>query len=310
MNRKSAVDPETAVQRIRRHTHPLTPIPTGQKSRLRNLSDIRAVLFDVYGTLFISASGDIGGTGQGARAQAFGQTLRALDIPADAETAERGASVLVETIGKAHEQLKAEGREYPEVEIRDIFREVLESLWKEGRIPSRPDDELREAVALEYECRINPTWPMPGLAKTLERLKERKVVLGIVSNAQFFTPLLFPAHLGDSLETLGFESDLCVWSYIHLEAKPSLNLFNHAAENLGRLNIDQRQVLYVGNDRVNDIWPAGRAGFKTALFAGDRRSFRPREGDPRSTGVTEDVLLTDLRQLPEILDSVQGSADS
>jgi len=218
--------------------------------------------------------------------------------------------VLMETIGKGHERLKAEGREYPEVEIRDIFLEVLLSLWKEGRIPGRPDDELCEAAALEYECRINPTWPMPGLAETLRCLKERKFALGIVSNAQFFTPLLFPAHLGDSLETLGFDPELCVWSYIHLEAKPSLILFNIAAANLGRLNIDQRQVLYVGNDRVNDIRPAGRAGFKTALFAGDRRSFRPREGDPRSTGVTEDVLLTSLRKLPEILDSVQGPADS
>ena len=218
--------------------------------------------------------------------------------------------MLMETIGKGHQRLKAEGREYPEVEIRDIFLEVLLSLWKEGRIPGRPDDELCEAAALEYECRINPTWPMPGLAETLRCLKERKFALGIVSNAQFFTPLLFPAHLGDSLETLGFDPELCVWSYIHLEAKPSLILFNIAAANLGRLNIDQRQVLYVGNDRVNDIRPAGRAGFKTALFAGDRRSFRPREGDPRSTGVTEDVLLTSLRKLPEILDSVQGPADS
>jgi len=271
--------------------------------RLQNLPDIRAVLFDVYGTLFISASGDIGSTGQGARAQAFGETLRALGIPAEAETARRGASALVETIGKSHEQLEAEGREYPEVEIRKVFLEVLLILWKEGRIAGPPDDELCEAVALEYECRINPTWPMPGLAETLRSLKERKLALGIVSNAQFFTPLLFPAHLEDSLETLGFDPELCVWSYLHREAKPSPILFKIAAERLGRLNIEPRQVLYVGNDRLNDIRPAGAAGFKTALFAGDRRSFRPREEDPHSTGVTEDVLLTSLLQLPEILEA-------
>jgi len=70
---------------------------------------------------------------------------------------------------------------------------------------------------------------------------------------------------------------------------------------LGLRKIRARQVLYVGNDRINDIWPASRTGFKTALFAGDRRSFRPREEDPRSAGVTEDVLLTSLRQLTEVL---------
>jgi putative hydrolase of the HAD superfamily len=299
--RNSPADPDSAIQRIRRHAQPLTPIPTGQKSRLVTLPDIRAVLFDVYGTLFISASGDIGSTGEWARAKAFGQTLKALGIPADAETVRRGASGLVEAIGKAHERLKAEGRECPEVEIRDIFLEVLLSLWNEGRIPSRPDDELCELVALEYECRINPTWPMPGLAETLRCLRERKLTLGIVSNAQFFTPLLFPALLEEPLETLGFDPELCVWSYIHLEAKPSEKLFKHAAANLGRRKIRAKQVLYVGNDRINDIWPAGRIGFKTALFAGDRRSFRPREEDPRSAGVTEDVLLTSLRQLTEVL---------
>jgi len=56
-------------------------------------------------------------------------------------------------------------------------------------------------------------------------------------------------------------------------------------------------VLYVGNDRVNDIWPAVEEGMSTALFAGDSRSFRPRENDPRIRGVREDLLLTDLRQL-------------
>lgn len=208
---------------------------------------------------------------------------------------------MVEAICKAHERLKAEGREYPEVDIRDIFLEVLQSLWKKGRISSRPDMELCELVALEYECRINPTWPMPELAETLRCLKERKFALGIVSNAQFFTPLLFPAFLEDPLETLGFDPELCVWSYIHLEAKPSGKLFELAAANLGRRKIRARQVLYVGNDRINDIWPAGRTGFKTALFAGDRRSFRPREKDPRSAGVAEDVLLTSLRQLTEVL---------
>jgi putative hydrolase of the HAD superfamily len=299
--RNSAADPDSSIQRIRRHARPLNPIPTGQKSRLDILPDIRAILFDVYGTLFISASGDIGSTGEGARAQALGQTLKALGIPAEAETAKRAASGLVEAIVKAHQRLEAEGRAYPEVDIRDIFLEVLQDLWKRAWIPRRPDRELCELVALEYECRINPIWPMPGLAETLGCLKEKKFVLGIVSNAQFFTPLLFPAFLEDSLETLGFDPELCVWSYIHLEAKPSGKLFEVAAANLGRKKIPATQVLYVGNDRTNDIWPAGRVGFKTALFAGDRRSFRPREQDPRSAGAKEDVLLTRLRQLTEVL---------
>lgn len=44
---------------IREHSAPLQPLPTQAKRSLSLLKDIRAVLFDVYGTLFISSAGDI-----------------------------------------------------------------------------------------------------------------------------------------------------------------------------------------------------------------------------------------------------------
>ena len=43
--------------------------------------------------------------------------------------------------------------------------------------------------------------------------------------------------------------------------------------------------------------PASRVGFRTALFAGDRRSLRPREGDPRTAGVVPDLVITEMRSL-------------
>ena len=39
---------------------PLTPIPTDAQPVLRKIDGIEAVLFDVYGTLIISASGEVG----------------------------------------------------------------------------------------------------------------------------------------------------------------------------------------------------------------------------------------------------------
>jgi putative hydrolase of the HAD superfamily len=187
--------------------------------------------------------------------------------------------------------------EFPEVDIRDVFGELLEHLnFREAGKPR--DRSFCEALAVEYECRCNPTWPMPGVARTLQRLKGAGIALGIVSNAQFFTPLLFPAYLDETPENLGFDPDLCVWSFRLLEAKPSRQLFRRALVPLARRGLTPQEVLYVGNDRVNDVWPAAREGMKTALFAGDGRSFRPREGDPRIEGVREDLLLTKLGQLP------------
>ncbi len=291
------MDAEEAVRRIRRLSRRIEPVPTGRQPSLRVLSGLRAVLFDVYGTLFICASGDIGTAGREARIRALDRSLRELGLAGQAGTAERAAALLVEEIGKAHGELRARGREHPEIEIREIFAAVLEQLWSEGRLARQPDRRLAEALALEYECRINPTWPMPGLHETLEKLRARRLHLGIVSNAQFFTPLLFAAHLGAAPEGLGFDPLLCAWSYTVLEAKPSLHLFSTVTEKLHEYGIAARQVLYVGNDRLNDIWPAARVGFKTALFAGDSRSYRPRTGDPRLEGLQEELLVTELPQL-------------
>jgi putative hydrolase of the HAD superfamily len=208
---------------------------------------------------------------------------------------------LVEAIGETHGRLKQRGVDYPEVDIRDEFLKVLDPLYRDGSLSRPPSREFCETLAVEYECRINPTWPMPGCVETLRALQDQRMPLGIVSNAQFFTPLLFPALLDESLENLGFHSDLCAWSYRCGEAKPSAKLFLLVLEALQSRDIEPEQVLYVGNDRINDIWPAAQAGMKTGLFAGDRRSFRPREGDPRCQGAKEDILLIELAQLPKVL---------
>ena len=289
--------PLELIARLRRHARALTPIPTDRQARLQRLPSVRSVLFDVYGTLFVSASGDIAASDGQERSLAMAQALKAVGIAADRSTADRAAEVLVEAIARVHKRLEERGVAYPEVEIRSIFEEVLEYLHTRGCRGGKPTREFCEALAVEYESRSNPTWPMPGLTETLRHLNGREIPLGILSNAQFFTPLLFPAYLEASMEKLGFDPQLCVYSYRLREAKPSPQLFRRALEVLARRGIGPQQVLYVGNDRVNDIWPAVEEGMSTALFAGDSRSFRPRENDPRIRGVREDLLLTDLRQL-------------
>ena len=44
---------------VRRHCQPMTARPTGVEARLTRLPNIRAVLFDIYGTLLLSGAGDI-----------------------------------------------------------------------------------------------------------------------------------------------------------------------------------------------------------------------------------------------------------
>lgn len=61
--------------------------------------------------------------------------------------------------------------------------------------------------------------------------------------------------------------------------------------------VQSHQILYVGNDMLNDILPASKTGFRTALFAGDARSLRLRSDEAACRGLEPDTVLTDLRQL-------------
>jgi putative hydrolase of the HAD superfamily len=79
-------------------------------------------------------------------------------------------------------------------------------------------------------------------------------------------------------------------------------MFNAAVEKLEKMGMSAHSVLYIGNDMLNDIYPAKKAGFRTALFAGDARSLRLRENHPKCKDLSADIIITDLIQ---ILDHIQ-----
>ena len=127
------------------------------------------------------------------------------------------------------------------------------------------------------------------------------MLLGIISNAQFYTPFLFDLFLGVNPARLGFDPDLIFFSYQYGYAKPSRFLYDMAAERLYQHGIYADAVLYVGNDMLNDILPAKSVGFKTALFAGDARSLRLRNDDQICSHISADLVITDLIQLLDFL---------
>ena len=142
---------------------------------------------------------------------------------------------------------------------------------------------------------------MPAAADVLAELLQRGLVLGIVSNAQYFTQFLFDALLNSSLAELGFSSSLLYFSYAHGQAKPGQYLFDLARDQLRDQQIEAHQAVYVGNDMLNDVQGASGAGFRTALFAGDRRSLRLRQDDERRDDSQPDLVIQDLSQLMSCL---------
>lgn len=288
-------DPDAKlISLLRELNAPLEPETTGETPHLPEIDGIRAVIFDIYGTLFVSASGDISLAQAVERQSAMEAAVTAagLQPPPEPTLTDRFHTAIT----AAHDRRRNEGIACPEVDIREIWATVLDG----GEPPESP--RIAE-LAVRYEAAVNPVWPMPGLAALLDELRGNGLRLGIVSNAQFFTPLLFPALLAKPRADLGFAPELEVWSYGEREAKPSVALYEKLAAQLKRAEIPPGAVLYVGNDLRNDIWPAQAVGFKTALFAGDKRSLRWRRDDERLRKVEPDAVVTDLDQVAGLLEA-------
>lgn len=282
---------------IRRHCQPRVPQPTDIKPRLRFLPGIKAVLFDVYGTLLQSSSGDIGTTAISRRGNSFVESLKELQIDFHG-SGSQGVERLVETIRNRHAEMKAAGIDFPEVDIVNIWKQVLDSLFRD-KLTSRlvVEEESLMLLALEYEVRTNPVWPMPNLIESLEKLYQSGMRLGLISNAQFFTPQMFGALMEQDLDQLGFHSDLKIYSYRYGHAKPGSYLYKLAVVALKNMGISPAEVVYVGNDMLKDIHPAAEIGFQTALFAGDARSLRLWDDELTEGVLQPNLVLTDLAQL-------------
>ena len=265
---------------IRKNSKELFPIETGIKEKGRIDERIKSVLFDVYGTLFVSGSGDISISEKEAHERELARVLLKHGIDMDPHIA---YSNYINSIKMEHKRLKSMGVDYPEVKIDMIWKNVLNI----GIFKARK-------VAIEYETLVNPVWPMPGAYEILSQLKMKGVELGIISNAQFYTPVMFEALMGMPISKLGFNKKLVFFSYRYSTSKPSLSMFKLACENLRKIGIKPENVVYVGNDILNDIKPALEVGFKTVLFAGDKRSLRLREDDNRCFDITPDIIVTSL----------------
>ncbi|GHV95426.1 hydrolase [Spirochaetia bacterium] len=285
----------------------LPPLPAafGELPALaRNGNKIRAVLFDVYGTLFCSAAGDISHAAKDAAsspgAASAGAALDALARQYGL-AGEEMRSFFRQKVAGIHQMRLAE-TPWPEVQVEEIWADFL---YQRNSVPfcnggARSSAASRE-LALRYELAVNPVYPMPGAAEIIAALQDAGFVMGIISNAQFFTPLLFEAFFGALPKNLGFDPALLIWSFEMGEAKPSPLLFETAAQRLETRGIAVADCAFVGNDMLSDIYGSINAGFQGVLFAGDSRSLRLREGEALVQGLWPSSVIRSLGDLSAIL---------
>ena len=285
--------------RIRRLSKPLRPGRRDITPKLQPLPGIRSVLFSVYGTLLISENRNDWACRPPGAAAAFGAALRAAGFRKIApKLAAGGPARLSGQIRRHIRFLQQHGVKYPEVDLVGIWRALLTDGLEKGLLAGSLSLTTLHRAAVEYECRLHPAWPMPHVEETLDALRAHRLKIGLVSNAQFFTPLQIQGLFGKSLGSLGIPPHRCVWSYDMGIAKPSPALVQRALLHLRhQYGILAEATLVVGCDPANDLKPARDLGCRTAFFMGSTQCLASRK-KPASNGFQPDLVLTDLAQLP------------
>lgn len=284
----------------------LEPIDTGVKAKYEPDREIKAVVFDIYGTLLVSSSGDVDQAEMNTKN--LKEALEASGIAIAKNTDESLAHILYDfeyTIKVCHQSAKMNNVPYPEIDILSIWEIVLLHARRKNLISFNGEVDTMLMTCV-FEFLSNKVYPMPGMKEVIAELQRRKIPLGIVSNAQFYTPVLMNYFLNNTFEVTdkiqGFDDELTVFSYKLGRGKPDPILFAELKPILcSKYVLSPSEVLFVGNDMLKDIYASKQVGFKTALFAGDKRSLRMRENDERTKLIRPDFIITELKQILEII---------
>ncbi|MGC4015997.1 MAG: HAD family hydrolase [Luteolibacter sp.] len=241
--------------------------PSGMEPRLNALHGIRAVIFDVYGTLLL-------GGGPVHPDPEVDEELAVFLHEHGIHSEGSITTALAHAVQRSH---AASTSPFPEVDLHSLWSDILHR-------------EIGQELFISLEDIRQPVALMPGATDLLQALPPRP--LGLISNAQANTlPLL------ERLTSLTqpFAEELCVLSYRHGQAKPSALLFECLTGALGGRGILPSEAVIVGNDPRHDIAPAKLHGFRTILVMADRDSLRP--GDTTAA----DAVVTDLMQIAELI---------
>ena len=302
---------------------------SGLASGLGRDKTIKAVLWDIYGTLFGVGLGDLEQTlGYDRRLSEagavvvreffLGESLKKLYAGKKPQESLRDRYLSL--IAESHDKSRAEGVEYPEVVIEDIWQQILEECvgvgyqvsacdFLRGQKYHQRDFGVRESAyccGYLFDVSLQQSYLYPGVIDCLERLRAAGVVQGILSNAQFYTPvhlrrLLRQGSEREDLE-LGdfFAEELILFSYELGYSKPSPGGFEKTIKALAGKGIGREEILYIGNDMLNDVWAAQRCGLKAMLFAGDRGQTVLRQDDCNCRGLQADAVVTEMAQIARL----------
>lgn len=214
---------------------------------------LRAIVFDVYGTLLEVVPISDCGIRNAAWREVWRTMLPGCRVPEFGDF-QAGCALRIE---REHAAARSLGIAWPEIQWPDIAVAALPELRRLE--PAARDLFLLRVAGLARSVR------MPAAAAALLQLAGRSGLrLGLASNAQAYTFVeLAEALAGHRLSFSIFHPDLCFWSFENGFSKPDPHVFRILSARLRTLGVGPGEVLMVGDRRDNDIEPARAAGWRT-----------------------------------------------
>jgi FMN phosphatase YigB (HAD superfamily) len=294
---------------------PPTVDPLRARPHIKPLPDVRAVMWNIYGTLLAISGGELWFTHP---------TKFVMDVALDKTVQEfkmwasmsrkpgQPADYLAQMYGKvldAQRTIPGGGERYPEVLSERVWEAIIKKLLqKEYRFDAGffgALNELSQKVAYFFHTSLQGTVCYESAAATLSAVKKAGLAQGLLCDGQCFTRVQLQRGLARQNETAKLndllDADLCILSCDVRGRKPSERLFKHALVALNQRGIAPGQVLHVGSRMQQDIIPARRLGMRTALFAGDRGAVQAAPEQLKDPNSRPDVMLTELQQIGDVV---------
>jgi FMN phosphatase YigB (HAD superfamily) len=293
------------------------PIVVSAVPSIKPLPEVRAVLWDVYGTLLRITDGKFTyHPSEAVRLQiALDKTIHEFNMwnhmyrkPGPPWQSMIG---LYQSITERLSMVGTDRKgDFTDVNLVDVWRQIIERLFEkefqfdEGLYGDL--DDFSEKVAYFFHSCLQGVEARKNAVNAMTDLSGRGFVQGLLSDGQSFTlvQLLRALSRQATLPPLYelFRPETLVLS-THLGIrKPSKSLFAHAVRQLKSLGISASEILHISCRLSTDLVPAKAAGMKTALLVAEKSGLEVASDVLKDPATRPDRLLTDLSQLSSILE--------
>jgi hypothetical protein len=285
------------------------------KPHLVRLPEVRALTWNVYGTLLAISGGEL----------YFEHPVKfIMDVALDKTIQEfkmwgamsRKPGQPADYLRQIYHNLFDEQRtvaggseKYPEIAADRLWEAFIKKLMqKEYQFDAQFYGALNEfsrKVGYFFHASLQGTICYDGAARALHHVKQAGLAQGLIADAQCFTLVQLQRGLSrqDAAAKVDelIDPDLRALSYELRARKPSERLFRHVLAALAEREIRPAQVLHIGSRAALDIAPARRLGMKTGLFAGDKASLQATREQMKESATRPDILITELSQIADVV---------